>query len=51
MTDAEADAIIDSVWCSEATLSANLRALARAAAVYGWRCAQAARWLEKHSSR
>jgi hypothetical protein len=50
MTDAEADAIVAAVWCSEASLSVNLRALVRAAAVYGWRCAQAAYWLNKLSS-
>lgn len=51
MTDAEIDGIIKIVWCSEASLSANLRALVRAAAVYGWRCAQAAYWAKKLSSR
>lgn len=51
VTDAEADAIIESVWDSEATLSLNLRALVRVAAVYGWRCAQAAHWIQKFSSR
>ena len=45
MTDAEVDGIISAVWRSEASLSVNLRALVRAAAVYGWRCAQAAHWL------
>jgi len=48
MTDDEIDGIIDAVWCSEASLRANLRALVRAAAVYGWRCAQAAHCIEKH---
>jgi hypothetical protein len=51
MTDAEVDAIIDQVWRSEAALAVNLRALVRAAACYGWRCAKAAFWLEKHSTR
>lgn len=50
MTDAEVDGIISTVWQSEAPLSANLRALVRAAAVYGWRCAQAAHWIKKLSS-
>ena len=51
MTDAEADAIIDAVWSPQATLVANMRAVVIAAACYGWRCAQAARWIEKHSTR
>jgi hypothetical protein len=51
MTDAETDVIIKAVWQSEAPLDANLRAIVRAAAVYGWRCAQAAYWLNKLSSR
>ena len=51
MTDGEIDAIIAQVWCPEAALTANLRALVRAAACYGWRCAQAAHWIEKHSTR
>jgi hypothetical protein len=50
MTDSEVDGIISAVWLPEASLSANLRALVRAAAVYGWRCAQAAHWLKKLSS-
>jgi len=50
MTDVEVDAIIDQAWQAEASLTANLRALVRAAACYGWRCAQAARWIEKHST-
>jgi hypothetical protein len=49
MTNAEADAIIESVWNSDATLVANMRAVVIAAACYGWRCAQAARWIEKHA--
>jgi hypothetical protein len=51
MTDAEVDAIIDAVWRSGEPLSVNLRALVRAAACYGWRCAQAAHWINKHSTR
>lgn len=51
MTDAEVDAIIDAVWTSEASLTVNLRALVRAAACYGWRCAQAAQWINKHRSQ
>lgn len=51
MTEGEIDAIIVSVWHSEASLSDNLRAIVRAAACYGWRCAQAAEWIKKHSSR
>lgn len=51
MTDAEVDAIIDAVWTSEASLTVNLRALVRAAACYGWRCAQAAHWINKHRSQ
>lgn len=50
MTDAEVDGIINAVWQSEASLNVNLRALVRAAACYGWRCAQAAHWLKKLSS-
>jgi hypothetical protein len=50
MTDSEVDGIISAVWLPEASLSTNLRALVRAAAVYGWRCAQAAYWLKKLSS-
>lgn len=50
MTDAETDAIIKAIWNSEAPMEVNLRALVRAAACYGWRCAQAARWIEKHST-
>ena len=49
MTDAEADAIIKSAWREEASLSANLRAVVRIAVCYGWRCAQAARWLTKNN--
>jgi hypothetical protein len=51
MTDAETDAIIASVWAPEAPLTANLRALVRAAACYGWRCSQAAYWINKHDSQ
>ena len=51
MTDAETDAIIEAAWNSEATLRANLRALVRAAACYGWRCQQAAYWINKHRSQ
>lgn len=51
MTDTEIDGIIRVVWRDEASLTTNLRALVRAAAVYGWRCAQAARWIDKFSSR
>lgn len=51
MTDDEADAIIASVWSPDAPLTRNLRALVRAAACYGWRCAQAAYWINKHSSQ
>lgn len=51
MTDAEVDAIIDAAWDPEATLTANLRALARVAACYGWRCHQAAHWINKHRSQ
>jgi hypothetical protein len=51
MTDEEVDGIINAVWRPEASLSVNLRALVRAAACYGWRCAQAAYWITKLSSR
>lgn len=51
MSDTEIDAIIEAAWQADASLSLNLRALVRAAAVYGWRCAQAAYWLNKLSSR
>jgi hypothetical protein len=51
MTDGEVDVIIAQVWRPEDALTANLRALVRAAACYGWRCAQAARWIEKHFTR
>lgn len=51
MTDSEVDAIIEAVWRQDASLGGNLRALVRAAALYGWRCAQAAHWLTKFSSR
>ena len=50
MTDAETDAIIETVWNPETPLTVNLRALVRAAACYGWRCAQAARWIDKLST-
>lgn len=50
MTDAEVDAIIETIWRPEAPLQVNLRALVRAAACYGWRCAQAAHWIEKLST-
>jgi hypothetical protein len=51
MTDHEADAIIEATWNTDATWLANMRAVVRAAACYGWRCAQAAHWLRLHSSR
>jgi hypothetical protein len=51
MTDAEIDGIIQSVWSGEASLQANLRAIVRIAALYGWRCAQVAQWNTQQSSR
>lgn len=51
MTDEEIDGIIKVVWRDEASLAVNMRALVRTAAVYGWRCAQAAQWVNKFSSR
>ena len=51
MTDAEIDGIIRSAWNDEVSLQANLRALVRIAALYGWRCAQVARWNTQHNTR